>query len=37
MAILLMENGRLRSLITLLDDDEGQGYAALRVLPSPEN
>ena len=30
----LWENGRLRSLITLLDNGEGQGYAAWRVLPA---
>ena len=30
----LWENGRLRKLITLLDEGEGQGYAAWRVLPS---
>ncbi len=33
----LWENGRLRSLITLLDEGEGQGYAAWRVLPAPED
>jgi hypothetical protein len=32
----LWENGRERILITLLDDGEGQGYAAWRVLPTPE-
>jgi hypothetical protein len=30
----LWENGRLRSLITLLDEGKGQGYAAWRVLPT---
>ncbi len=29
----LAENGRELNLITLLDDGEGQGYAAWRVLP----
>lgn len=33
----LWENGRLRGLITLLDEGEGQGYAAWRVLPAPED
>jgi hypothetical protein len=32
----LWANGRLRSLITLLDEGKGQGYAAWRVLPAPE-
>ena len=32
----LWENGRLRSLITLLDAGRGQGYAAWRVLPAAE-
>lgn len=32
----LWENGRERSLITLLDNGEGQGYAAWRVLPAHE-
>lgn len=32
----LWENGRLRRLIKLLDEGEGQGYAARLVLPSPE-
>jgi len=31
----LWENGRLHNLITLLDEGEGQGYAAWRVLPAP--
>ena len=30
----LWENGRDRSLITLLNEGEGQGYAAWQVLPS---
>jgi hypothetical protein len=30
----LWENGRERKLITLLDEGEGQGYAAWRVLPA---
>jgi hypothetical protein len=30
----LWENGRERDLITLLDNGEGQGYAAWRVLPA---
>jgi len=33
----LWANGRAEKLITLLDDGEGQGYAAWRVLPAPEN
>ena len=32
----LWENGRERNLITLLDEGEGQGYAAWRVLPAPD-
>jgi hypothetical protein len=32
----LWENGRERNLITLLDNGEGQGYAAWRVLPAAE-
>lgn len=32
----LWESGRQRKLITLLDEGEGQGYAAWRVLPAPE-
>ncbi|MCZ7671769.1 MAG: hypothetical protein M5U34_33900 [Chloroflexi bacterium] len=32
----LWENGRLRNLITLLNEGEEQGYAAWRVLPSPK-
>lgn len=32
----LWANGRERSLITLLDEGEGQGYAAWRVLPAPK-
>ncbi|MAT98685.1 MAG: hypothetical protein CL608_16200 [Anaerolineaceae bacterium] len=32
----LWENGRLCNLIILLDEGEGQGSAAWRVLPSPE-
>lgn len=32
----LGENGRERNLITLLDNGEGQGYAAWRVLPAHE-
>lgn len=32
----LWENGRERNLVTLLDEGEGQGYAAWRVLPSPK-
>jgi hypothetical protein len=32
----LWGNGRLRRLIKLLDEGEGQGYAAWRVLPAPE-
>jgi hypothetical protein len=32
----LWENGRRRNLITLLDEGEGQGYAAWRVLPVPK-
>ncbi len=32
----LWENGRLRTLITLLDEGEGQGFAVWRVLPSPD-
>lgn len=31
----LWENGRERKLIKLLDEGEGQGYAAWRVLPAP--
>ena len=30
----LWENGRAHELITLLDEGEGQGYAAWRVLPT---
>ena len=30
----LWENGRVRELITLLDEGEGQGYAAWRALPT---
>ena len=30
----LWENGRERNLITLLDEGEGQGYAAWRIVPS---
>ncbi|NKQ34157.1 MAG: hypothetical protein HF973_00905 [Chloroflexi bacterium] len=32
----LWENGRTRRLITLLNKGEGQGYAAWRVLPAPD-
>ncbi|MBK8904482.1 MAG: hypothetical protein IPM53_25110 [Anaerolineaceae bacterium] len=32
----LWENGRERNLITLLDKGNGQGYAAWRVLPTPD-
>ena len=32
----LWENGRAGNLITLLNDGEGQGYAAWRVLPAPD-
>jgi hypothetical protein len=32
----LWQNGRERKLISLLDEGEGQGYAAWRVLPAPE-
>jgi hypothetical protein len=32
----LWANGRERNLITLLDKGKGQGYAAWRVLPVPE-
>jgi hypothetical protein len=32
----LWENGRLRDLIKLLDEGEGQGFAVWRVLPSPD-
>lgn len=32
----LWENGREHNLVTLLDEGEGQGYAAWRVLPSPK-
>ncbi len=32
----LWENGRERRLITLLNDGEGQGYAAWRVLPAAD-
>jgi hypothetical protein len=32
----LWEEGRARDLISLLDDGQGQGYAAWRVLPAPE-
>ena len=32
----LWANGRERSLVTLLDEGEGQGYAAWRVLPAPD-
>jgi hypothetical protein len=32
----LWENGRERNLITLLDNGDGQGYAAWRVLPALE-
>ncbi|HRQ42120.1 MAG TPA: hypothetical protein PLD25_29730 [Chloroflexota bacterium] len=31
----LWANGRERNLITLLDEGEGQGYAAWWVLPAP--
>ena len=30
------ENGRLRKLISLLDEGEGQGYTAWRVLSAPD-
>lgn len=33
----LWENGRQHNLITLLNDGEGQGYAAWRVLPAPQD
>ncbi|MGB5059677.1 MAG: hypothetical protein WBO48_13320, partial [Candidatus Promineifilaceae bacterium] len=33
----LWANGREGKLISLLDGGEGQGYAAWRVLPAPEN
>ncbi len=32
----LWDNGRARNLITLLDDGEGQGYAAWQVMPAGE-
>jgi hypothetical protein len=32
----LWENGRERDLISLLNDGAGQGYAAWRVLPTPD-
>ena len=32
----LWENGRLRKLITLMNDGNGQGFAAWRGLPEPE-
>ena len=32
----LWANGRERNLITLLDNGEGQGYAAWRVLPASD-
>lgn len=32
----LWEEGRVRDLIALLDDGQGQGYAAWRVLPAPD-
>jgi hypothetical protein len=32
----LWEEGRARDLISLLDDGQGQGYAAWRVAPAPE-
>jgi len=32
----LWDNGRERNLIFLLDDGEGQGFAAWRVLPEPD-
>jgi hypothetical protein len=32
----LWEEGRARNLIALLDDGQGQGYAAWRVLPAPD-
>jgi hypothetical protein len=35
-AVHLWENGRARNLVTLLNDGEGQGYAAWRVLPAPD-
>lgn len=35
-AAYLWENGRRRELVTLLNEGEGQGYAAWRVLPSAE-
>ena len=34
-SMYLWEHGRERKLITLLDEGEGQGYAAWRVLPAP--
>ena len=33
----LWENGRQHNLITLLNNGEGQGYAAWRVLPAPQD
>lgn len=33
----LWENGRIRSLVTLLDEGEGQGYAAWRVQQAPKD
>lgn len=35
-AMYLWENGRARNLVTLLNDGEGQGYAAWQVLPAPD-
>jgi hypothetical protein len=32
----LWEQGRTQQLIALLDDGDGQGYAAWRVAPAPE-
>jgi hypothetical protein len=32
----LWENGRSRNLITLMNDGQGQGYAAWRTLPTPD-
>ena len=32
----LWENGRERDLIHLLDDGQGQGYGAWRILPGPD-
>ncbi|MCP4933060.1 MAG: hypothetical protein GY927_02395, partial [bacterium] len=33
----LWENGRFRNLIMLLNGGDGQGYAAWRVLPAPQD